>query len=161
MNFAKAYLQKEGTTTMKCASSAESDVSDQAVALFIAVISQIARRCYLLVGWLLRAATIAFTTKHWVIQTRTWFGKGTFQACKRRNVVHMFLKTSCQSVIDPQCFHEYVCLVSLQTDSREWQSLAYPTPRPSQRLPLVAKLILSRLTFVFLNQVNSDSLCWR
>ena len=30
MNFAKAYLQKEGTTTMKCVSSAEADVSDQA-----------------------------------------------------------------------------------------------------------------------------------
>ena len=45
----KAYLQKEGTTTMKCASSAEADVSDQAVALFIAVISKIVRTCHLLV----------------------------------------------------------------------------------------------------------------
>ena len=33
---------------------------------------------------------------------------------------HIFLKTSCQSRIDPQCFHEYVCLVSLQAYSREW-----------------------------------------
>ncbi|MBQ6767120.1 MAG: hypothetical protein IJP75_06170 [Bacteroidaceae bacterium] len=46
----KAYLQKKGTTTMKCAASAESDVFVQAVALFIAVIPQIARRCHLLVG---------------------------------------------------------------------------------------------------------------
>ena len=50
---------------MKCAASAESDVFVQAVALFIAVIPQIARRCHLLVGWLLRAATIAFTTRLW------------------------------------------------------------------------------------------------
>ena len=34
---------------MKCASSAEADVSDQAVALFIAVISQTVRTCHLLV----------------------------------------------------------------------------------------------------------------
>ena len=45
---AKAYLQKKGTTTMKCASSAEADVFVQAVELFIAVISQIVRRCDLL-----------------------------------------------------------------------------------------------------------------
>ena len=38
MRFVKAYLQKKGTTTMKCAASAESDVFVQAVALFIAVI---------------------------------------------------------------------------------------------------------------------------
>ena len=49
---------------MKCASSAEADVSDQTVALFIAVIPQIARRCNLPVWLLLRAATIAFSTKH-------------------------------------------------------------------------------------------------
>lgn len=59
---AKAYLQKEGTTTMKCASSAEADVSDQAVALSIAVTPQTARRCDLLVWLLLRAAAIAFAT---------------------------------------------------------------------------------------------------
>ena len=70
MRFVKAYLQKKGTTTMKCAASAESDVFDQAVALFIAVIPQIARRCHLLVGWLLRAATIAFTTRLWVNLTK-------------------------------------------------------------------------------------------
>jgi len=66
----KAYLQKEGTTTMKCASSAEADVSDQAVALFIAVTSPIARRCNLPVWLLLRAATIAFVTSYWAIQTK-------------------------------------------------------------------------------------------
>ncbi|MBQ9649102.1 MAG: hypothetical protein IJV25_01645 [Prevotella sp.] len=43
----KAYLQKKGTTTMKCATSAEANVFGQAVALCIAVIPQIARRCHL------------------------------------------------------------------------------------------------------------------
>ncbi len=62
-SIAKAYLQKKGTTTMKCASSAEADVFVQTVALFIAVTSQIARRCNLPVWLLLRAATIAFATK--------------------------------------------------------------------------------------------------
>ena len=70
VRFVEAYRQKKGTTTMKCAASAESDVFDQAVALFIAVIPQIVRRCHLLVGWLLRAATIAFTTRLWAIQTK-------------------------------------------------------------------------------------------
>ena len=37
-SIAKAYLQEKGTTTMKCASSAEADVFGQAVALCIAVI---------------------------------------------------------------------------------------------------------------------------
>ena len=46
----KAYQQKKGTTTDKCAASAESDVSIQAVALLDAVIPPIARRCHLLVG---------------------------------------------------------------------------------------------------------------
>ena len=46
----KVYLQNKGTTTDKCASSAESDVSIQAVALLDAVIPQTARRCHLLVG---------------------------------------------------------------------------------------------------------------
>jgi len=63
VKIAKAYLQKKGTTTMKCASSAEADVFDQAVALFIAVISPIARKCDLPVWLLLRAATIAFATE--------------------------------------------------------------------------------------------------
>ena len=49
VRFAKAYLQKEGTTTDKCASSAESDVFVQAVALLDAVISQTVRTCHLLV----------------------------------------------------------------------------------------------------------------
>ena len=120
----KAYQQKKGTTTDKCVASAESDVFIQAVALLYAVIPQTARRCHLLVGWLLRAAAIAFTTRLWANQTRAWFEKDTSWDCKTRNVVHMFLKTSCQSLIDPQCFHEYVCLVSLQADSREWLSLA-------------------------------------
>ena len=72
MKFAKAYLQKEGTTTDKCASSAESDcVRFQAVALLDAVISQIARRCDLPVWLLLRAATIAFVTSYWAIQIET------------------------------------------------------------------------------------------
>ena len=66
----KAYLQKKGTTTDKCASSAESDLFILAVALLDAVIPQAARRCHLLVGWLLRAATIAFTTSLWAIQTK-------------------------------------------------------------------------------------------
>ena len=66
----KAYKQKKGTTTMKCAASAESDVSIQAVALLDAVIPPIARRCDLLVWLLLRAATIAFTTRLWANQTR-------------------------------------------------------------------------------------------
>ena len=65
VKFVEAYRQKKGTTTMKCAASAESDVFDQAVALFIAVIPQIVRRCDLLVWLLLRAATIAFTTRLW------------------------------------------------------------------------------------------------
>ena len=47
---------------MKCASSAEADVFVQAVALFIAVTSPIARRCDQPVWLLLRAATIAFVT---------------------------------------------------------------------------------------------------
>ena len=64
----KHTYRKKGTTTMKCASSAEADVSDQAVALFIAVISQIVRTCHLLVWWLLRTATLAFATKPFVIQ---------------------------------------------------------------------------------------------
>ena len=46
----KAYQQKKGTTTDKCAASAESDVFIQAVALLDAVIPQTARRCHLLVG---------------------------------------------------------------------------------------------------------------
>ena len=46
-DFEKAYLQKKGTTSMKCASSAEANVFGQAVALCIAVISQPARRCHL------------------------------------------------------------------------------------------------------------------
>ena len=66
----KAYQQKKGTTTDKCAASAESDVFIQAVALLDAVIPQIARRCDLLVWLLLRAATIAFTTRHWANQTK-------------------------------------------------------------------------------------------
>ena len=41
----KAYLQKKGTTTMKCASSAETDMFVQAVALCIAVTSPTVRRC--------------------------------------------------------------------------------------------------------------------
>ena len=61
-SIAKAYLQKKGTTTMKCASSAEADVSDQAVAFFIAVTPQTARRCDLHVWLLLRTAIIAFAT---------------------------------------------------------------------------------------------------
>ena len=48
---------------MKCESSAEANVFGQTVALFSAVISPIARRCDLLVGLLLQAAIIAFTTK--------------------------------------------------------------------------------------------------
>ena len=48
--FVKAYLQKKGTTTDKCAASAESDVFIQAVALLDAVIPPIARRCHLLVS---------------------------------------------------------------------------------------------------------------
>lgn len=75
MRFVKANLQKKGTTTMKCAASAESDVFDQAVALFIAVIPQIARRCDLLVWLLLRAAIIAFTTRLWANQSKVQFGK--------------------------------------------------------------------------------------
>ena len=47
---------------MKCASSAEADVSDQAVALCIAVTPQTARRCDLLVWLLLRTAATAFAT---------------------------------------------------------------------------------------------------
>ena len=66
----KVYLQKKGTTTDKCAASAESDVFIQAVALLDAVIPQIARRCDLLVWLLLRATTIAFTTRLWANQTR-------------------------------------------------------------------------------------------
>ena len=66
----KAYLQKKGTTTDKCAASAESDVFIQAVALLDAVIPQIARRCDLLVWLLLRATTIAFTTRLWANQTK-------------------------------------------------------------------------------------------
>ena len=57
---------------MKCASSAETDVFIQAVALFIAVISLIARRCDLPVWLLLRAATIAFATKPLVIQATSY-----------------------------------------------------------------------------------------
>ena len=57
---------------MKCASSAEADVFVQAVALFIAVISQTARRCDLPVWLLLRAATIAFATKPLVIQATSY-----------------------------------------------------------------------------------------
>ena len=63
--FAKAYLMTEGTTTDKCASSAESDVFIQAVALLDAVIPQTVRRCDLLVWLLLRTATIAFVTELW------------------------------------------------------------------------------------------------
>ena len=62
VKIAKAYLQKKGTTTMKCASSAEADVFVQAVALCIAVTSPTVRRCDLPVWLLLRAATIAFAT---------------------------------------------------------------------------------------------------
>ena len=58
---------------MKCAASAESDAFVQAVVLFIAVIPQIARRCDLLVWLLLRAATIAFTTRLWDIQQEKVF----------------------------------------------------------------------------------------
>ena len=43
----KAYLQKKGTTTMKCATSAEANVFGQAVALCIAVNSQTARMYHL------------------------------------------------------------------------------------------------------------------
>ena len=57
---------------MKCASSADADVFVQAVALFIVVISPIARRCDLPVWLLLRAATIAFATKPLVIQTSSY-----------------------------------------------------------------------------------------
>ena len=42
----KAYQQKKGTTTDKCAASAESDVFIQAVALLDAVIPPIAPRCH-------------------------------------------------------------------------------------------------------------------
>ena len=70
VRFVKAYLQKKGTTTDKCAASAESDVFIQAVALLDAVIPQIARRCDLLVWLLLRAATIVFTTRLWVNLTK-------------------------------------------------------------------------------------------
>ena len=66
----KAYLQNKGTTTDKCAASAESDVFIQAVALLDAVIPPIVRRCDLLVWILLWAATIAFTTRLWANQTR-------------------------------------------------------------------------------------------
>ena len=66
----KAYLQKKGTTTDKCAASAESDVFIQAVALLDAVIPPIARRCDQFVWLLLQAATIAFTTILWANQTR-------------------------------------------------------------------------------------------
>ena len=66
----KAYQQKKGTTTDKCASSAESDVFIQTVALLDAVIPQTARRCDLLDWLLLRAAIIAFTTILWANQTR-------------------------------------------------------------------------------------------
>ena len=65
----KAYQQKKGTTTDKCAASAESDVFIQTVALLDAVIPQTARRCDLLDWLLLRAATIAFTTRLWANQT--------------------------------------------------------------------------------------------
>ena len=46
VRFVKAYQQKKGTTTDKCAASAESDVFIQAVALLDAVIPPIARRCH-------------------------------------------------------------------------------------------------------------------
>ena len=55
---------------MKCASSAEADVFVQTVALFIAVTSQIARRCNLPVWLLLRATTLAFATMPWAIQAK-------------------------------------------------------------------------------------------
>ena len=55
---------------MKCASSAEADVFVQAVTLFIAVISPIARRCDLHDRFLLRAATTAFATRLWAIQVK-------------------------------------------------------------------------------------------
>ena len=45
--------------------SAEANVFVQTVALWIAVIPQIARRCHLPVWWLLRAAIPAFATKLW------------------------------------------------------------------------------------------------
>ena len=67
----KAYQQKKGTTTDKCAASAESDLFIQTVALLDAVIPQTARRCDLLDRLLLWAATIAFTTRLWANQTRT------------------------------------------------------------------------------------------
>ena len=57
---------------MKCASSAEADVFAQAVALFIAVISPIARRCDQPIWLLLRAATLAFATKPLVIQVTSY-----------------------------------------------------------------------------------------
>ena len=66
----KAYQQKKGTTTDKCAASAESDLFILAVALLDAVIPPIARRCDLLVWLLLRAATIVFTTRLWANQTK-------------------------------------------------------------------------------------------
>ena len=67
----KAYQQKKGTTTDKCAASAESDVFIQAVALLDAVIPPIVQRCDLLVWLLLRAAKIAFTTRLWANQMKT------------------------------------------------------------------------------------------
>ena len=91
----KAYRQKKGTTTMKCAASAESDAVVQAVVLFIAVIPQIARRCDLLDWLLLRAATIAFTTMSLGnIRANTFylvldcglamsFGKGHLYGCRQ------------------------------------------------------------------------------
>ena len=90
----KAYQRKKGTTTDKCAASAESDVFIQTVALLDAVIPQTARRCDLLDWPLLRAATIAFTTMSLGnIRANTYyevldcglaasFGKGHLYGCR-------------------------------------------------------------------------------
>ena len=59
-------LPKErGDNHNSVCASAEANVFGQTVALWIAVIPQIARRYHLLVWWLLRAAIIAFATKLW------------------------------------------------------------------------------------------------
>jgi len=58
------HTEKGDNHNSVCA-SAEANVFDQAVVLWIAVIPQIVRRCHLLVWCLLRAATIAFATKLW------------------------------------------------------------------------------------------------
>ena len=156
----KAYQQKKGTTTDKCAASAESDVFIQAVALLDAVIPQIARRCDLLVWLLLRAATIAFTTRLWANQTK-WVirEKHLMRLQDKKRGAHV--PENIVPISDWSTMFPRICAPCFPAGIQPWVVIfGIVDTSAIPKITFHGTVNLFRQTFVLLNVVNSESLCW-